>query len=243
MNIIAITTALIVVAAPLSAQVPAAPTGHWEGAIQVPNKEVQIAVDLMKNADGALAATFTRPGGKMSGFPLMNVAVTGKSVRFDIVATAGGGAFDGTLSDDAKTISGTFNTAEGGYSIPFSLTRTGEPIIAPPIRNSSVGNELEGTWNGTLDLNGKPSRLVLTLANQRDGTAKADMTFLDLAGMTVGIGIEQKASSVTLELKPLGGSFAGTLNAGGTEIAGAYSTEGITLPLTLRRATPLGGKP
>jgi hypothetical protein len=241
MNIIGITTALVISVAPISAQAPLDPTGHWEGAIQVPNKEVQVTVDLMKNKDGVLTATFARPGTKMSGFPLMNVAATGKSVRFAIVATSGGGAFDGTLSDDAKTMTGTFNTAEGGYSIPFTLTRTGDPRIEPPIRNVAVGKELEGTWNGTLDINGKPSRLVLTVANQRDGTARAEMVFLDLAGMTVAIGVGQKASSVTLDVKPLGGSFAGTLNAASNELVGAYSTEGITLPLTFRRAA--AGKP
>lgn len=241
MNITAITTALIVAGASISAQTPVDPTGHWEGAIQVPNKEVQIAVDLMKNSDGVLTATFTRTGGKLSGFPLMNVAASGKSVRFAIVATSGGGAFDGTLSDDAKTITGTFNTTEGGYTIPFTLTRTGEPRIAPPIRNAAVGKELEGTWNGTLDVNGKPSRLVLTIANQRDATAKADMVFLDLSGMAIAIGIEQEGTSVTLDLKPIGGSFAGTLNAASNELTGAFATEGITLPLTFRRAA--AGKP
>jgi hypothetical protein len=243
MNILTVTTALIVSTASVFAQAPVDPTGHWEGAIRAPNNEVHIVVDLMKNSQGALAATFTRPGGKLSGFPLMNVAASGKSIRFALVATSGGGAFDGALSDDGKSITGTFNTAEGGYSIPFSLTRTGDPKVEPPVRNAAVEKELEGTWNGTLEVNGKPSRLVLTMVNQRDGTARADMTFLDLAGMTVPAAVAQKASSVTLEIKPVGGSFAGRLNAAGTELVGTYSTDGIELPLTFRRTTAPATRP
>jgi hypothetical protein len=38
--------------------------------------------------------------------------------------------------------------------MPFSLTRTGDPRIEAPATSAPIGKELEGIWNGTLDVNG-----------------------------------------------------------------------------------------
>ena len=47
--------------------------------------------------------------------------------------------------------------------------------------------------------------------------------------------ITQKASSVTLDVTTVGGSYAGALNAEGTELAGTWTQGSATLPLTFRR--------
>ena len=68
-------------------------------------------------------------------------------------------------------MSGEFTTSQGGYTIPFNLTRTGNAQIAAAPRSAPIGKELEGTWNGTLEVAGKHERLVLKMANQIDRPA------------------------------------------------------------------------
>jgi hypothetical protein len=226
----------------LGAQVAADPSGHWEGTIQVPEREVRIEVDLAKSAKGDLAGTFGNPARNVAGLPLANVAVDGKSVRFVLKVNSGGGTFEGVLGDDGKSMSGKFNTAEGGYSIPFTLTRTGDAKIEPPAKSASIGKELEGTWNGALDVDGKHVRLVLKMANQPDGTATGSLLSVDGGGLEVPIIMTQKGSTLTLAIKAVGSSYAGTLNTEGTALVGTYTEGTVVLPLTFQRAAAAEGK-
>jgi hypothetical protein len=50
--------------------------------------------------------------------------------------------------------------------------------------------------------------------------------------------ITQKASSVTLDLKAIGGSYSGALNAEGTALVGTVTQGAAVLPLTFRLAKP-----
>ena len=84
-------------------------------------------------------------------------------------------------------MSGEFVTTEGGYTVPFNLERTGDAKIEPAPRSAAIGKELEGTWNGALEFDGKKERIVLKMANQPDGTAAG--TILDLDGTNVEIPI------------------------------------------------------
>jgi hypothetical protein len=200
----------------------------------VPNREVSIEVDLAKNARGELAGTFSNPARNLKGFPLASVTVEGNAIRLLIKANSGGGTFEGVLSGDGRSMSGTFNTTEGGYSIPFGLTRTGDARIEAAATSAPIGKELEGTWHGALVANGKQVRLVLTLSNHPDGTGS--ILQVD-EGLDVPIAtITQKASSLTLDITAVGGSYSGTLNADGTELAGTWNEGQVSLPLTFRRA-------
>ena len=86
---------------------------------------------------------------------------TEESVRFQIKGRRGERAFKGTLSDDGKSISGDYS--QGGYTIPFSVTRTGDARIEAAVKNAAIGKELEGVWNGTLDADREQLRAMLTL--------------------------------------------------------------------------------
>jgi hypothetical protein len=230
--------ALLLVPAPsLLAQTAADPSGHWEGAVNAPNMEVTIEIDLERNGKGELAGTFGNPAQRLKGLPLANLAAEGRSLTFQVKGSAPGErVFKGTLSADGTSISGEYT--QGGFSMPFSVTRTGDPRIAAPASSAPIGKELEGTWNGTLDVNGVQRRLVLTMANRPDGTATGNFVNVD-EGLEIPItSIAQKASSVTLDVNTVGVSYAGALNSDGTELAGTLTQGSTVLPLTFRLAKP-----
>lgn len=231
---------LLVPTSSLLAQTAVDPSGHWTGAIHVPpfngagSREVAIDIDLAKNGKGELTGTFGQPAQNVKGLPLSKVAVEGRSVSFELKATTGGGLFRGTLAD-AAAMSGEFVTTEGGYAIPFSLTRTGDAQIAPAPKSAPISKELEGTWNGTIEAGGKQERLVLKLANQPDGTAAGTILDLDGSNVEIPIAMTQKASNVTIDVASVGGSYVAVLN-GGTELVGTWTQGPATLSLTFKRA-------
>jgi len=221
--------ALLVPGPFLHAQVPADPSGHWEGSVQVPGMDLKFAVDLARNAKGELSGTLSVPSQKLTGLPLLKIAAEGKSISFYARRDQ---TLTGDLSDDGKSMSGTF--AAEGAAVPFSLTRTGEPKIEPPVRSARIGKELEGTWHGTLERAG--ARLVLTMSNQPDGTATGRVVNVDEGGLEIPVAITQNASSVTLDTTVIVAAFNGVLNQAGTELVGTWTQGSLALPLTFRRA-------
>jgi len=232
---------LFVPATALFAQAAVDPSGHWTGAIHVPpfngagSREVAIDIDLTKNASGGLDGTFGQPGQNVKGLPLAKVALDGRTVSFELKATTGGGLFRASLAD-AASMSGEFVTTEGGYTIPFDLKRTGDAQIAPTPRSAAIGRELEGTWNGTIDVNGKQERLVLKMANRGDGTATGTILDLDGSAVEIPIAMTLKASTFTLEVPAVGASYVAQLTAG-NELVGTWTQGPVNLPLTFTRGT------
>jgi hypothetical protein len=209
------------------------PSGHWEGAINIPGGEIPFQVDLSKNAQGKLVATYSRPENDLRGLPLANVTLDGRAIAFDLTVD-GGAKFQGIFYADGKTISGDVTAAIG--SAPFSLTRTGDAALTSTPRNAPIDKALEGVWHGTLALPGRKLRLVLRLSNESDGTSTGTIISVDQGGIEFSLGIAQKATSLTLNTPAIGGDFyAGALNAAG-ELAGTFTQGQATVPLTFLRA-------
>jgi hypothetical protein len=227
---------LLLSASSLSAQTAVDPSGHWEGTIQAPNMEMKIEIDLAKNAKGVLAGTFGHPAQGVKGLPLPTVAVDGRSVRFVVKGGPQVSTFVGVLAADGKSMTG--EVSQGAESVPFSLTRTGDARITPAPKSTAIGKELEGTWNGTLEVGGRQQRLVLKMANQPDGTATGTIVSLDGSGVEIPIGMTQKASSLTIDVPSVGISYVAVLSAAGTELVGTWTQGPAVLPLTFRLAKP-----
>ena len=229
-------SALIVTAAPpLRAQGTADPSGHWEGMVQIPNTVLKVEIDLARNSDGKFAGTFSQPAQGVKGLPLSTVAVENRSVRFVVKGGPDPATFDGLLAADGASIAGT--VVQGGVTMPLNLTRTGEASIPSTPKSAAIGKEFEGTWNGTLDVNGQQMRLIVKMANQSDGTAAGTIVSPDGSGVEIPIAMTQKGSTLAIDVPIVGGGYIGALNPAG-EVVGTWSQAGMSLPLTLRPAKP-----
>lgn len=227
--------AAILLSPPPFLRAQAAPdlSGHWEGAIHAPFGEVNIEVDLAKNAEGAFIATYGNPKDNLKGFPLADVAVEGRSVRMVLKAN-GGGTFEGKLSADTKSIPGIFITSEGGFSVAFDLTRAGDAKIELSPKSPPIGKQMEGAWNGTMDVDGTQRRYVLTMLNQPEGASTGTIVNVE-DGLEIPVSnIKQKASILTFDA--VGGSYSGILDPEGVQLAGTYRQGPLALPLIFQRA-------
>lgn len=221
--------------APASAPAAADPTGHWEGTVDVPGMPLAIEVDITKNAAGALTGTFGQPAQSVRGLPLTTVTADGRTVTFVLKAGPAPSTFKGTLSEDGKTMEGTLDQA--GRSLPFKVTRTGDAVVMAAPKNAAVAREFEGTWNGTIDAGARQMRVILTMANQADGTATGSIASPDGSGMEIPIGMTQKDKTLTVDVPSIGGSFVGTINADGTELSGTWTQAAGSAPLVFKKAS------
>jgi hypothetical protein len=223
---------LLLPASPLRAQSTVDPTGHWEGTVQIQDAMVAIEIDLTRNSKGELAGTFGQPAQQVKGLPLSSVAVEGRGVTILFKGGQQPTTFQAIVADDGKSMKG--DAAQGGYSIPFTLTRTGDAVMTPAVTSDPQGSRR--------DVERRAGHQRRTdAADREDGesagrTAAGTAVSPDGSGVEIPIGITQKGANVTLDVISVGASFVGVLNDSGTEMTGTWTQASNTLPLTLRHA-------
>jgi hypothetical protein len=98
-----------------------------------------------------------------------------------------------------------------------------------------VSKELEGDWEGAISLpNGQSRPVIVHFKNQPDQTVEAT-----IESPTQGVQgfplkeVVQKGVVLEFAVQAVGGSYRGTLNKEGTEIAGQWTQRSGAAPLTL----------
>jgi fermentation-respiration switch protein FrsA (DUF1100 family) len=98
------------------------------------------------------------------------------------------------------------------------------------------GPNLEGVWEGALDVGAMKLRLALKVTKAADGAFAAKFDSLDQGATDLPVDvISLKDGAVHFEMKRLLVAFDGTLNKEGSEIAGQFKQGGASFPLTLKR--------
>ncbi len=224
--------ALIVSSGVAFAQTSAGPSGHWEGSIQVPAQEIKIQLDLAETG-GKWEGTITIPAQGLKSLPLSAMAVSGESVGFAIGGIPGEPTFKGTLSKDAKTLAGDFT--QGGGTVPFSVARTGEAKIERPPKSTPVTKDVEGSWEGAVEIQGKTLRLVFKLSNQPDGMATGTIVSVDQGGVVIPIAaVVQTDAHLRLVVPSVFGNYEGDLKDG--QFTGTWTQGPNSWPLVLKRS-------
>jgi hypothetical protein len=213
---------------------------HWEGEIQIPERELHISLDLAKNSKGEWTGSFSIPSMDIIDAPLTGISVKDISVRFGLGLSST--SFDGTLSQDSTGLAGTATSEKG--PAPFQLKRNGEANVKLPPPSTPLSKDFEGAWEGTLDIPGGPLRAVLKLARGSDGTATGTLISVDQGGQEFPITtITQKEKQLQFEIRVIRAKYTGTLDDSGAEIAGEYALPNLNLPLVFKRPAAAITKP
>jgi hypothetical protein len=214
-----------------SAQVPTGPSGHWEGTIQVPGQQLIVVVDLSGTGD-KWEGSIGIPAQGLKAFPLADIVVNDSGVSFAMKGVPGEPRFHGTLSTDAKALSGDF--LQGDASLPFALTRSGPAVIEQVPASTEVTKDLEGSWEGALDVDGTTLHLVVTLTNHAGGPATAVLVSVDQGGAMLPVtAVVQKDAHLTLQVRPVSGHYEADLADG--KLTGTWTQGARSWPLVMQR--------
>ncbi|HEY2013385.1 MAG TPA: alpha/beta fold hydrolase [Bryobacteraceae bacterium] len=98
-----------------------------------------------------------------------------------------------------------------------------------------------GTWQGAIQAGAVTLRLGLHVSKNDKGelTSKLDSIDQGATGLPVAL-TTVSGNKVSLEMPAMRARFEGTLNAGGTEIAGTF-LQGAAMPLTFKRVAKIEG--
>jgi hypothetical protein len=219
---------LVVLAAAWAQTAPSA-SGHWEGTI----RQIPLTVDLSQTPAGTWIGSISIPAANVIDLPLINIAVDGTSVRFAIPDIPGNPSLEGKLSADGNELSG--NTVNPDGPVPFTLARKGEAKVKVPPPNSPLSKAFEGNWEGSVEVDGKPRRVVLKLSRAPDGTAIGTLGG-DQPGDEIAISsVMINDRELQFDVRAVGGKYSGGLGGTG-EINGIWSLGAGSMPLRFKRS-------
>lgn len=211
---------------------PSGAVGHWVGPLKIGPAELSTVLHVEQGEDGALSATLDSPDQGAFGLEVASISMEGRTLRFESPKLDA--RFEGTLSEDGTTLSGTFT--QRGRETPLSMARTAEEDLPRPVDPPEV---LLGIWEGPIELPlGQTLRVALRVEpdEARPGTRTIAFDSLDqdVKGIPV-TAVEVEGDRVRFEVKSIGGTFEGTFDEERSSIAGKWSQSIMAMPLTLEK--------
>ena len=214
-----------------SGQTLADVSGHWQGEITAPSGSLAFQMDIVRGAGGAFTGFFAVPAQGLSESP-MTITGRGRDIR---IKTTGGlpraTTFTGTISEDGKTITGTFNQTGYGALVNFTLRRAGEARIPARAKSPAVPAAVEGVWSAASATGSQ--RFTLVIRNQPDGSASA--TILNAGTEVPAHAVTVAGPKVSVDVRGAGGIFEGTLDPKGDLLSGTWKRQAGSMPLMLRK--------
>lgn len=194
--------------------------GTWQGAIELPQAELKITVDLAQKQDGTWTGAIDIPQQKAENLLLEPVMVTGDEVKFAIKGLPGDPTFEGKLENGE--IKGTFTQAP---PLPFELTLNGPGVMG-------VG----GNWQGAINLPQGPLEVTVDLAEANGAwTGTIDIPAQQAENLLLEpVTVNDTEVTFTIKGVPGNPTFKGMVS--GTQMTGDFK-QGAPTPFRLARGT------
>ncbi len=215
------------------------PEGRWEGAVDVPGRDLRLVVDLTQDKAGAWTGSIIVPGLGIKGEPLSHLVVTDTDVAFDVgssLATAAGPAAFKAHVTASGDMAGEMR--QGGNEAKFELRKVGAAQVEQSQQSTRVARDIEDQWTGDIELGGYPRHITITLENHSDAAATAK--FVVVGKQTTNVPIDlvvEEGNFLRVESQANRVAFEGRFVKERGEITGVFEMGSIELPLVLRRVS------
>ena len=215
--------------------------GRWQGAIQIPGQELQVVIDLDRDASGGWVGSIISPGLHVKGAPLARIATKGSRLQFALRDGLGPASdtpvtFNGSFRS-SDTVAGTYS--QGGHTAPFTLTRTGIAQVDLPPANTAVSPGLVGTWKGDYEMLGYPRHVTLGFTNHAGGSATVEFIVVGKQEHTLSVDLlTEEEGLLRVESHQFQITFEGRLQVDSGELKGTIAQGPMEAPIVLRRVGP-----
>jgi len=207
--------------------------GHYEGKLALPNREIQLTLDLDKTDKGWIGSVSLTPG--PSGLTVDKITIDAENIAWAI-AMPNAPSFKGKLDSGTNTMKGSLTSPAG--DLPVELKRTGEAKVSVPKESTPLSPKALGSWTAVLQPPGGPQlHLTMELANSAPGgKASAKIVSVDQSPDSIPIAsIVQTGNTIDIDMRMIGGRYSGTLSEDGNGIDGTLTQNGANIPLKFTR--------
>jgi hypothetical protein len=224
--------------------------GKWRGEINMPQTEIVVLLDLVKNDKGVWSATIGSSMDKHRVLPVENLEVDDSHVAFGLTLPGLDptkkqkyeGQFEGDQIKGLITAKGRGKPET--YTLHFRrLTLTEEAELTPPpgslLAAYDPANPLSGAWAAQSSKEDEQRQLKLELGRDAENKISGTITDTGTNQTTVLRDIGFDDNTVAFNFRPEGepflASFWGRYIPGDDEIKGSLSLGGRSQPLTFKR--------
>jgi fermentation-respiration switch protein FrsA (DUF1100 family) len=202
-------------------------TGDWEGTLHAGAADLHLVLHITKGDAGALKATLDSVDQAANGIPVSSITFSDSKLKLGIDAVHG--TYEGKLSGDGATISGTWSQ---GQPLQLDFKRAAAPVPAPKPAKPS---DIDGAWLGTLEVGaGIKLRVVFHIVNTDSGlVATMDSPDQGMNGLPT-TKTTRDGTKLKIGVQKLSGAFEGTIDLDTNSIVGTW-TQGAEMPLVLHR--------
>jgi CubicO group peptidase (beta-lactamase class C family) len=183
---------------------------------------LHLRLHLKRDASGTLSGTMDSPDQGATGLACADFKLQGEVLSFSVPIVHG--TWKGTVSADAKTLTGTWDQ---GNLMPLVFTRD---TFVPAEKPSQV----DGIWLGTLQAGGASLRIQVHVKSDNSGKEYCSLDSLDQHAMGLDCAaVTFSRDDIAFDVPAVKGHFAGKISADGTTLTGTWSQNNNLLPLTL----------
>lgn len=202
-------------------------TGDWQGTLHAGAADLRLVLHITKSDSGSLSATLDSVDQAANGIPVSSI--TFKDSKLSLGVETVHGAYEGKLSSDGVTISGSWSQ---GQPLPLEFKRSNTPVPSPKPAKPS---DIDGAWIGTLEVGaGIKLRVVFHIVNTESGLVTTmDSPDQGMNGLPT-TKTTRDGTKLKIDVQKISGAFEGTIDTETNSIVGTW-TQGAEMPLVLRR--------
>ena len=202
-------------------------TGDWQGTLHAGAADLRLVLHITKSDSGSLSATLDSVDQAANGIPVSSI--TFKDSKLSLGVEAVHGTYEGKLSSDGATISGTWSQ---GQPLPLEFKRSNTPVPSPKPAKPS---DIDGAWIGTLEVGaGIKLRVVFHIVNTESGLVTTmDSPDQGMNGLPT-TKTTRDGTKLKIDVQKISGAFEGTIDLETNSIVGTW-TQGAEMALVLHR--------
>ena len=213
--------------APLS-RAQAQIAGDWQGTLDTGGPQLHLVLHVAAAKDGSFTATLDSIDQGANGIPVTTVTL--KDTKLRLIVDAVHGSYEGRVNKGGTEIDGTWSQ---GMPLELKFKRVAAQTKAAP--KPTAPSDIDGAWQGTLDVGAAKLRTVFKIVNTQDGlTAQVQSPDQSPAWISAS-SVSRNGSALTITLKGVGTTFDGRISADLSSIDGTFTQMGNRAPLALKR--------
>jgi hypothetical protein len=217
-------------------------TGNWLGTLDTGSAKLRLLFKIGQSTSGVLTAQLDSLDQGARDIPVSAITLKDNAVRLEVKSVQG--AYDGTLDEAGKKITGTWQQA--GHSLPLTLERHEGALAAAALEKLSpadlaaskqAAQKLTGVWNGTLAAGVTGLRLKVKITKTSAGAATGTIESVDQGAKDIPLSaITCKEGAVHFEARGIGAHYDGALSPAGVILTGQWHQSGQSMPLEFKKA-------
>ena len=199
--------------------------GDWQGTLQVAADQIHLTLHITSAEHDTLTATIDSAEQGARGVKVTSIDFKDSRLPFAIDSIHG--TYDGALNASTGAVDGIWSQ---GQPTPVTFVR-----IVKSRGNGTRPSELNGLWQGIMQVGGYAMHIVFHITTNSQGLAATmDSPDQGATGVEV-VNVRRDGDTLTMQLPNIGAKYQGTIAKDLSVIDGGFTQGGASLPLSLKR--------